>query len=165
VDDGERSPPRIATLREWIGKIARDCRAASSVAGSSFGQFTSRWPIGYRTHVCGVRLPRVPLGRLHCTRFDGLPITDRCRTVIDFLRSEPYGSARDLLDRALQQRWLADLDLMEAVRAEPGRAGNVQIRRLLAEIVPGAQAESERRLHRLLHRHGITGWVRPDPAT
>ena len=113
----------------------------------------------YRRRALGVRVHRVPLGRLQRTRFDGLPITDRSRTVIDLLRTEPYGFARDLLDRALQESWLSELDVMEAVRTEPCRTGNVQIRRLLAQIVPGAQAESERRLHRLLHRYGITGWV------
>ena len=106
-----------------------------------------------------VRLHRVRLGRLHCTKFDGLPITDRSRTVVDLLRTEQYGVARDLLDRALQQGWVAEFDLFDVVRKEPGRTGNVQLRRLLSELSPGAHAESERRLHNLLRRHDIDGWV------
>jgi len=113
----------------------------------------------FRKPVPGVRLHRVPLGRLHCIRFDDLPITNRSRTVIELLRTEACSAAQDLLDRALQQRWLSDVDLADAVRDEPGRTGNVQIRLLLGQLEPGAQAESERLLHRLLRRNGITGWI------
>lgn len=118
----------------------------------------------FRKPVSHVRLHRVRLGRLHCTRFDGLPVTDRSRTVVDLLRTEQYGAARDLLDRALQQRWVTEFDLCEAVRKEPGRAGNGQLRRLMSELSPGAQAESERRLHTLLRRHEIGGWVAQYPV-
>lgn len=46
----------------------------------------------------------------------------------------------------------------------PGGAGNVQLRRLLSELSPGAQAESERHLHSLLRRHDIGGWVAQYPV-
>jgi very-short-patch-repair endonuclease len=59
----------------------------------------------------------------------------------------------------LQQKWVTEFDLSEAVRKERCRNGNVQIRTLLSEIEPGAQAESERLLHRILRRAGIRGWV------
>ena len=118
----------------------------------------------YRKPLAGVRLHRVPLGRLQRIPFDNLPITDRTRTVVDLLRTEALRPARDLRDRALQQGWLTDDHLVEALRREPGRTGNVQIRRLLCEIEPGAQAESERRLHRLLRRHGMDGWVAQYPV-
>lgn len=113
----------------------------------------------FRHPVPGVRVHRVPLGRLYCLPFDGLPITDRGRTVIDLLRTERLAAARDLLDRALLQHWLAEHELIAAVRDEPGRTGNGQLRRLIAGLEPGAHAESERRLHRLLRGAGITGWV------
>jgi very-short-patch-repair endonuclease len=113
----------------------------------------------FRYPVAGVCTHRVPLGQLHAVRFDGLTITARSRTVIDLLRTESAGTARGLLDRALQQCWVQEQEIIAAFRAEPGRTGNRQLRLLVAELEPGAQAESERRLHRLLHRAGITGWV------
>ena len=67
--------------------------------------------------------------------------------------------ARSLLDRAVQQGWLQEYELEHAIREGSGRTGNGQLRRLLAEIEPGAHAESERRLHQLLRRAAITGWV------
>lgn len=113
----------------------------------------------YRRAVPGVRTHRVPLARLHHLWFDGLRVTDRARTVVDLLRTEPIGTARDLLDPALQQGWLTEYDLDADLRAGPGRTGNGQLRRLRGELEPGAQAESERRLHRLLRRAGLTGWT------
>jgi very-short-patch-repair endonuclease len=113
----------------------------------------------FRTHVPEVRLHRVPLARLHHVPYDGLPITARDKTIIELLRTLPYGAARDLLDRGLQQAWLTEFDLSEALRKERCRTGNVQIRVLLSEIEPGAHAESERLLHRILSRAGVDGWV------
>jgi very-short-patch-repair endonuclease len=88
-----------------------------------------------------------------------LPITARDKTIVELLRTLPYGAARDLLDRSLQQQWVTEFDLSEAVRKERCRTGNVQIRTLLSEIEPGAHAESERILHRILHQAGLSGWV------
>jgi len=113
----------------------------------------------YRKAVPGVRPHRVPLARVHHVLFDGLPVTDRVRTLVDLLRTERLGVARRLLDRALQQDWLGEYDVEAAYRGEPGRTGNGQLRCLLAELEPGAQAESERRMHRLLRSAGITGWT------
>jgi very-short-patch-repair endonuclease len=113
----------------------------------------------FRKPVAGVRLHRVPLGRLHRTSYDGLPVTDRSRTVIDLLRTERFDRAGDLLDRAVQQGWIDELSLAHAISSEPGRTGNVQLRWLLAGIEPGAHAESERLLHRILRRGGLSGWV------
>jgi len=65
----------------------------------------------YRRGVPSVRTHRVPLARLHHLWFDGLRVTDRTRTVIDLLRTESLGVARDLLDRAVQRGWLTEYDL------------------------------------------------------
>src|SRR5215468_4584365 len=88
----------------------------------------------FRYPVAGVRTHRVPLGRLHTVRFDGLMITDRARTVIDLLRTESVGTARGLLDRALQQHWMQEHDIVAAYRDEPGRTGNRRLRVLVAEL-------------------------------
>jgi very-short-patch-repair endonuclease len=118
----------------------------------------------FRQRAPGVRTHRVPLARLHRISYDGLPVTDRSRTVIDLLRTERVGDARRLLDRGLQQGWVAEHDVESAFRVERGRTGNAQLRRLLAELEQGAQAESERRMHRLLRRAGIAGWVPQYPV-
>ena len=112
----------------------------------------------YRQWPPSIRLHRVPLSAAECTTIDGLPLTNRMRTVIDLLRTSPYPLARDLLDRALQQRWATERDVRRSISRQLGRTGNAQLRRLLAELEPAAQAESERRLHRLLRGAGVEGW-------
>ena len=117
----------------------------------------------FRKPVAGIRLHRVPLGRLDCIHYDGLAATDRVRTIIDLLRTERSVAASDLLDRALREGWIDDRTLARAIRAEPGRTGNVQLRRLLAALEPGAHAESERKLHAILRRANVHGWVAQYP--
>jgi very-short-patch-repair endonuclease len=107
----------------------------------------------------GVRLHRPSSAGPLTTNFDGLHVTTRTTTIIDLLRSEPHRDARDLFDRSLQQGWLDVAAAHQAALDGRGLAGNAQLRMLLCGIEPGAQAESERLLHRLLKRAAITGWV------
>jgi very-short-patch-repair endonuclease len=88
-----------------------------------------------------------------------LPVTNKQRTLIDLLRTEPLFAARDLLDRAIQQDWLSPFAIEAELRGARCRTGNVRLRELLAGLEPGAHAESERVLHRLLRRAGVSGWV------
>lgn len=112
-----------------------------------------------RRRAAGVTVHRIELPRTCITEFSGLPVTNRLTTMIDLLRAELYPSARDLFTRGVQLG-LVDVDVLEdAIKRGTGRAGNAQLRRLIADAEPGAQAESERRLHRLLRQHAITGWV------
>jgi very-short-patch-repair endonuclease len=113
----------------------------------------------FRERVSGVRLHRVPLTSRGVTTMDGLALTNRVTTVLDLLRTERYGGGRDLFDRAIQQGWIDTEAVVHALRDGPGRAGNVALRRLLAESEPGAHAESERVLHRILKTGGFSGWV------
>ena len=106
-----------------------------------------------------VRVHRVRLPERDVTTCNGLRITTRGRTVIDLLRTEPFGRARDLRDRALRLGWVDARDIARSVSEQLGRTGNVQLRLLLSEIVAGAQAESERLLHRILRNAGLTGWM------
>ncbi len=62
-------------------------------------------------------------------------------------------------DRALQQSWLHTEDIERRLDQAPGRWGNRQLRRVLATVARGAEAESERRMHCLLRGAGIAGWV------
>jgi very-short-patch-repair endonuclease len=113
----------------------------------------------YRKVPSGLRLHRVLLPPAETTAIGGLPTTTRARTVVDVLRTAPLVQARTLLDRALQQGWLDLADLDRELRTAPGRHGCGQIRRLLADLEPGAHAESERLLHRILRHARITGWI------
>jgi very-short-patch-repair endonuclease len=112
----------------------------------------------FRGRVAGVQVHRVFVDRADRTTFSRLPITTRARTAIDLLRTERYPAARDIRDRVLQLGWLDALAIRRSVSAQLGRTGNTQLRRLLAELEVGAQAESERKLHAILRRGGITGW-------
>jgi very-short-patch-repair endonuclease len=85
-----------------------------------------------------------------------LPVTSRQVSAIDHLVSLPVAQATSFADRALQRGWIKRNDLHERLR-RPAR-GNPVLRQVLASLIEGAEAESERLLHRLLRAHGITGW-------
>src|SRR6266704_833903 len=84
------------------------------------------------------------------TRY-GLDVTTRTETLLDCL-----GWVQ--VDRAFQQSWLSRRDIERRLDEQGGRWGNRQLARLLRESRPGAEAESERRLQRLLDEAGIGGW-------
>jgi very-short-patch-repair endonuclease len=106
----------------------------------------------------GVRVHRVLLPSDAVVEQDGLPITDRSRTVMDCLGLLPEPFARTLFDRSLQRK-LISLEAVELrLRSEPNRRGNRQLWKLLDEASLG-EAESERVLHRILSDAGITGWL------
>jgi len=105
----------------------------------------------------GVRVVRTIIDRAERAERFGLPVTCLVRTAIDHLVCLPLTDATAFADRAIQQRWisLADLERRLSVR----RRGNPILRRVAATVVVGAETESERRLHRLLSRAGLTGWT------
>jgi very-short-patch-repair endonuclease len=162
-----RPVPASFTQRLWAAVLWSDGGAVSHYSAGRI------WAVGsdstmtvhitvddrrFRKPVPGVRLHRVRLDPADRALSHGLPITTRARTVIDLLRCERYAAARDLRDRALQQGWVDEVAIRRSVSAQLGRTGNTQLRRLLAELEVGAQAESERKLHAILRRAGITGW-------
>lgn len=110
------------------------------------------WPRGVRVH-------RVQLDPSAVVEHRGLLVTSRVETLLDCLGWLSPGTARGLADRAVQQGWLRTADIERRLEDQPGRWGNRQLRRLLGQFARGADAESERRLHRLLRSAGITGWV------
>ena len=105
--------------------------------------------------------------RIHRTRLEptavttclGLPVTTRVETLLDCVGWLPMPDARTLLDRAFQQQWLRPEELQRRLDDQAGRWGNRQLVRLLQQSRPGAEAESERRLHRLLEGAGVLGWI------
>ncbi len=109
-------------------------------------------------HPSFVRVHRVILRARDIQVVDGLPITTRSRTTLDLVGSLHRRQARDLFERAVARTWFTLADLDARLEQEKGRSGNRRLREFREEIVPGAQSEFERRVHRLLRAHGIAGW-------
>ncbi len=107
-----------------------------------------------------VRRCDIPAAEL-TTRF-GLPVTSRRRSALDHLASSTIVEATTFADRAISQGWLAIADLEG--RLATRTLGNPIVRRVLGTLSYGAEAESERRLHRLLSAAGIAGWVPNHPV-
>lgn len=107
----------------------------------------------------GVRVHRTVVPSWAVARRAGLPATSRAWALLDHLGRQPWPVASRLADRALQRGWLRADDVTRRLAAHPGRHGNGILRRLAAQLGDGAAAESERLLHRLLRRAGVTRWV------
>jgi very-short-patch-repair endonuclease len=110
------------------------------------------------------RLPDVEFVRTSIDSFDvgstedGSRMTGRERTVFDCLRLLPDAAGAELLDRALQRRWITLDDLAGRVSGYAGRRGCRRLIRLLRRAADGTQAASERLLARLLIGARIGGW-------
>ena len=111
-----------------------------------------------RTHPL-IRVHRTLLVPSAVTRRYGLQITTRTETLLDCLGWLPISQSRTLMDRAFQQDWLTPALIQRRLDEQSGRWGNLQLARLLRQSRPGAEAESERRLQRLLDEAGVLGWV------
>ena len=106
----------------------------------------------------GVRVHRVPLPGNARRDVDGLPVSARPWTVLDYLATLRGSDASALFDRSLQQGWLQPMDVQVRLTDWRGRTGNRQLRRLATTLGDNAAAESERRLHRILRQAGVVGW-------
>lgn len=107
----------------------------------------------------GVRVYRTPVPETDVTRLNGLPITSRRWTLLDVIGRMSPRDAQRLADRALQQAWITRADISDRLRSFPSRTGNKRLRLVLAQSEDGAAARSERKLHALLRRAGIEGWL------
>jgi very-short-patch-repair endonuclease len=110
------------------------------------------WPAGVRVH-------RVALDPVAVTKRYGWPVTTRTETILDCLGWLQIGDARNLADRAQQQRWLSPTDIERRLENQPGRWGNRQLRRLLPTLGDGAHSRAERILHKILRAAQIVGWL------
>jgi len=106
-----------------------------------------------------VRLHRVPVPSFARATVTQLPVTIRAWTLLDYLPTIRAGERSRLADRAVQRGWLHLHDVEHRLRDYPGRTGNRALRTLAAQLGDGAAAQSERLLHRLLRKAGITGWM------
>lgn len=136
----------LSAAQAWGIDVPQDGRMHVTVPGRR----STRMPVPVRVH-------RVLLPAGAATELDGLPITDRSRTVIDCLGLLRMPEARRLFDRALQQKWITLSAVRQRLDTEPGRRGNVALRMLVAEASEG-DAPSERLLLRILRSAGISGW-------
>lgn len=166
------SAPRTAASQAWVAVLG--ARAVLSYLSAA-----EWWDLPVmqdgRIHVtrrARQRLATHKLIRIHrtllvpevvTTRF-GLRITTRTETLLDCLGWLPVPAARNLLDRAFQQAWIAPRDLDRRLDEQPGRWGNRQLAGLARDCRPGIEAESERRLQRLLEQAGVRGWVANHPV-
>ncbi len=111
----------------------------------------------------GVRFLRMEVDPSDVGSTDGGRITWRERTVFDCLRLLPDPASLELLDRALQQRWITVDDLATRVVAFAGRRGCRRLVRLLRKATAGTRSAAERLLVTLLSAGRITGWVANQP--
>jgi very-short-patch-repair endonuclease len=115
-------------------------------------------PDSHRT-VRGIRLLRTELDARDLRLSFGIRHTSRARTVFDCLRVLPEARALDLLERALQQRWILLDDLIARVQAFTGRRGAPKLVRLVHDVSTGARSAAERILVGLLVGARIEGWT------
>jgi len=90
------------------------------------------------------------------TTHNGLPIATRRDAALDHMAGLGRSEATKFADRAIQCQWLTLRDIER--RLESPRRGNSVLRKVLATLVRGAEAESERVLHGLLRESGLDGW-------
>jgi REase_MTES_1575 len=120
-------------------------------------------PASAHPRVPSIGILRGPVSPFDLVLVDGMLATGRARTVFDCLRMLPEPQALDLLDRALQQRWIALDDLAGRVRAAAGRHGIGRLVRLMRSAGSGARSAAERLAVDLLRRAGIGGWTANTP--
>jgi very-short-patch-repair endonuclease len=100
-----------------------------------------------------VRRTRIPPEMQY--KASGVPVTTPAYTAVDLAAGADGG---DIIDRVLRSRKATLATLHEALAAMPRRAGNSTRSRLLRDSRDAPWSELERRGHRLLRKHGITGW-------
>ena len=90
----------------------------------------------------------------------GVSIADRRTVMLDLLRYLPRDEARQLAYRASGHGdWSTFMRRLLEHTHQLGQARGVRQLRWLAKLLStGAHAESERELHKLLHRVGLNGW-------
>lgn len=146
---GTRSPLSYTSAGQWWDMDVPD---DGHVHITRFDRRRLDWPAGVRVH-------RVAIDETCVVRHRGLWVTTRSETVLDCMGWLSPGRAAVLGDRALQQGWLTTAHVTRRLENSPGRWGNRQLRRLALRLGDRAHAESERRLHAILRRAGISGWV------
>jgi very-short-patch-repair endonuclease len=160
-----RGAPWTIDARMWTAVLATSGVLRSTSAAYLWGMIDQhrgpiRVAVARRRHlaqVIGVEIYRRDLPPGSTLLHSDLPVVCRSGAVLDHVASVPVAQGLNLLDRALQRGWLAEQDLQ--LRLGRPLKGNSGIRQVVAALMPGAEAESERLLHRLLRQSGIYGWT------
>jgi len=116
-----------------------------------------------RTSRLAMRPVRYALDPSDVLRAPDIAVTTLVRTVLDCIGWLPTRAAEELLIWVLTRRIVPHDQLAAALDRQPGLTGNPARRRLLALTADGAMSVAEHRLHRILQRAGITGWVADEP--
>lgn len=111
-----------------------------------------------RREPAGITIRRGPVDDADVVLRDGLLLTSRPCTVVDCMRVVPHRTGVDLLDRALQQRWLTFEDLVQRTQQLVGRPGATKLVRHIRVAQSGNRSEAERTMSRLLRKARLTGW-------
>jgi very-short-patch-repair endonuclease len=159
--------PLTLRARLWAAVISTGGVLARSTAGRLWGVYTDSDPL---IHVAlpharrtvmpdSVAVHRQVIPPREVSHRTGLPTTSRRWTVLDLLATLGPADAVRLADRAVQRGWIDKHDCERRLRAQPHRPGNAQLRRVNAQLGDDAAATSERRLHQILRRAGLSGWI------
>ncbi|OLB77974.1 MAG: hypothetical protein AUI14_14585 [Actinobacteria bacterium 13_2_20CM_2_71_6] len=115
-------------------------------------------PAAMRPRDAGVHILRERVSPYDIQLIGDVLVTSRPRAVFDCLRVLPEPRALDLLDRALQQRWITLDDLTGRVRAFTGRHGIARLVAFVAWAGAGTRSVAERLAVGLLRDNNIAGW-------
>ncbi len=94
----------------------------------------------------------------------GYQVTKIPRTVFDCVRLLPTREAVELLDRALQVKWITYDDLLERINKRSGAPGVIRLRQLAKQVGIGGESEAERRFINLLNTNNLKGYSLGVPA-
>ena len=119
-------------------------------------------------HARGAQVQLVPhryaLGTDDVVRAPWGSYTPLARTVVDCLGLLPVRPAEELLVWVLTRRLVSHAELATVLARTTHLTGNAQRRRLLEATKAGAMSPAERRLHAILTRAGLTGWLADQPV-
>lgn len=160
-------PPPMAAVLDRAALLALG--AGATLAGPSAARLHGirvDWPrpvvrvrVGSRREPSGIDVVRGAVADEDVGLVDDVLVTERPLAVVDALVLLPEPRGRELLDRALQLRWLTFDELVRRTQLLVGRPGIVRLRRHVRAAAPGARSEAERLLVRLLRRSELRGWV------
>lgn len=112
-----------------------------------------------RIRIPGLRAHRIEVRESEMVLVDGIVVTDLVRTVADLLLWLPEEAGRAMLTDALRRR-LCTIDEVRRQLVRMGvRHGRDRAWSVLADLAASPYSEGEVKVHRLLRRARIEGWV------
>jgi very-short-patch-repair endonuclease len=112
-----------------------------------------------RIQVPGLRLHRIAVTDSEVGVRRGVVVTRLDRTVADCLLWFPGDAGRALVTHVVQRRIITLGEIRRALQLCGQRHGSTRAWSTLADADAGAHSVAELKVHRLLQRAGVTGWV------